>query len=45
MELTKQQIQHWRELLTLQLGCYALVMPEEDIILLYKKIKKDLENV
>jgi hypothetical protein len=43
-KLTAEQIKNWRNTLTLMLGPYASIMPEEDIQRLRDKMQRDLEN-
>jgi hypothetical protein len=43
-KLSPEQIQHWRKALCLQLGPYALFMPDEDIQKLRDKMQDFCDN-
>ena len=42
-ELTKDQLQHWREILAALIGPYALIMLVEDVQQLKNKMQSEID--
>lgn len=42
--MTKEQIKNWRRILTGMIGCYALIMPESDIIAFRDKLQNNINK-
>ena len=40
MKLTPEQIANWRNVLIQTLGCYALIMPDKEIIMYANKLQE-----
>ena len=43
-EMTAEQIKNWRQILLMQIGIYATIMPEEEIIAFRDKFEKELQD-
>jgi hypothetical protein len=43
--MNADQIKNWRRVLTYQLGAYALIMPEEQIIYLRDRLQGQLDSI
>jgi len=42
--LTDEQVEHWRKVLLLQIGPYALMMPRADIQRYRDRLQKEVQN-
>jgi|WetSurMetagenome_2_1015567.scaffolds.fasta_scaffold1127012_2 hypothetical protein len=43
--MNTDQIQNWRRVLSMQLGAYALIMPEEQIIAIRNKLQSQVDAI
>jgi len=44
-KLTPEQIENWRKVLVMQLGPYALMMPDEEVQMMRDKMQEHVDNM
>ncbi len=44
-KMTEEQIENWRKILLPMFGPYALIMPEEEIILFKNRAQENINNI